>query len=288
MPGESVRTLVDDLALRGVVQHPDTAIFLLELSGLSKRLRAGQYVFEPSMTFQAWLTSLKQHHQKYYPVTLLDGWTYEELTQHLALNPYLHHDLPFQQPNALMHRISGCATSPEGAFLPNTYFVRLYASETGLLKRAYKAMQVEFGRAWAHRAIALPLHSKHQALVLASLVELEAQKTVEMPVIASVFYNRLKKGMRLQSDPTVLYAVHKPYGSHISRHDLRFNSAFNTYTHAGLPADAIALPSKNAIVAVLHPAHTGYYYFEAKGRGRHRFSSNLTEQRLAIQERDKE
>ena len=158
----------------------------------------------------------------------------------------------------------------------------LGSSEYEILDRAYQAMQKKLKIDWDSRRAGLPLRSTTQALVLASLIEEESKKKSEMPVIASVFYNRLHRGMPLQSDPTVLYAVNKPYGSHISHRNLKSHSPFNTYTHDGLPPTPIGLPGQDALWAALHPDRSGYYYFEADGQGGLMFSKNLKGQEKAM------
>lgn len=283
VPGETFSVFMDDLAMRGIIQYPQQAIVLSKLLGYSTELQTGRYLLKPAMSLKALLLLLTQHRVHYYPVTMLDGWTFAMLMQHLAANPYLLHDISMQQhPADLMIRLSGQDESPEGQFLAQTYFVTLDSSEYDVLERAYQAMQQKLSLAWNHRQADLPLRNKKEALILASLLEEESQQAQDMPLIASVFYNRLQVGMPLQSDPTVLYAVGKPYGSHISHRDLRSHSRFNTYRYEGLPPTPIGLPGQNALWAALHPRQSGYYYFEADGHGGVIFSKNLREQEKAI------
>ena len=273
---------IDDLAMRGIVKHPNSLIFLSGLSRVSMGLQPGNYVIKPDMSLAQLFLLLSGHPAPSHAITLVEGWTFATLIQHLAADPYILHDIDYKNELALMTRLSGAQQSPEGEFLPQTYWVIPGSSEYELLERAYQAMQQQLQADWNNRESVLPLQNSLQALVLASLVEEESKKSAEMPMIASVFYNRLRCGMRLQSDPTILYAVNKPYGSHISRYNLKSPSAFNTYEHAGLPPTAIGLPGSAALWAVLHPDRSFYYYFEADGRGGLVFSKDLTEQDKAI------
>lgn len=281
-PHETMTVLIDDLSMRHIIQYPKAARLLSEQFSGSRQLRAGEYLIKPTMNLREFIALLSSGRVRYYPITIVDGWTFATLMQHLAENPYLLHDLSYRNNLDFMAQLSGKHQSPEGKFLPQTYFVTLGSSEYNLLDRAYQAMQQHLKQAWESRAPGLRLRNPEQALVLASLVEEESKQRREMPLIASVFYNRLSRGMPLQSDPTVLYAVNKPYGSHISHRDLRSRNPFNTYTHEGLPPAPIGLPGQAALWAVLHPERSSYYYFEADGHGEVVFSKNLQGQEAAI------
>jgi UPF0755 protein len=183
---------------------------------------------------------------------------------------------------ALMQKIGAEATAPEGWFFPDTYFFAAGSTDAALLARAHRLMRARLDAAWAARAPGLPLAGPYEALILASIVEKETGRAADRPLIASVFINRLKLGMRLQTDPTVIYGVGPKFDGNLRRRDLDTDTPYNTYTRAGLPPTPIALPSQGSLDAVVNPPRSDYLYFVARGDGSSQFSTNLADHNRAV------
>ncbi len=281
--GISARSLANQLAQDKILAHPRIWLLYARLSGDAERIKQGQYRLKKGMTPVGLLDLLVSGRVTQYPVTLIPGWTFRQVMQALNANPHLSHTLPPSEYAGLIHRLGGPAgMSPQGWFYPNTYYVTEGTSDTSVLRRAYAAMKHYLDRQWAERAPDLPLKTPYQALILASIVDRETSVPKERPLIAGVFINRLRKGMPLQSDPTVIFALGASYKGNITFKDLRNPSPYNTYTHRGLPPTPIALPNPADIHAVLHPAKTPYLYFVATGNGTHVFSITYAEQKRAV------
>jgi UPF0755 protein len=181
-----------------------------------------------------------------------------------------------------MRKIGATESAPEGMFFPDTYYFATGATDASLLVRAYRTMKQRLDAAWAVRAPELPLSSAYEALTLASIVEKETGRPADRPLVAAVFINRLRQGMRLQTDPTVIYGLGQQFSGTLRRRDLDADHAFNTYTREGLPPTPIALPSQASIDAVLHPPATPFLYFVARGDGSSEFSANLADHNRAV------
>ena len=181
-----------------------------------------------------------------------------------------------------MAKLGAPAQIAEGRFFPETYFFSVGSSDLALLRRAHDAMTVRLAEGWEMRAPGLPLASPDEALILASIVEKETGRPADRPLIASVFINRLQQGLRLQTDPTVIYGMGDKFDGNLRRRDLDTDTPWNTYTRDGLPPTPIALPSQASLDAVLHPTATDYLYFVARGDGSSQFSTNLIEHNRAV------
>jgi UPF0755 protein len=188
-------------------------------------------------------------------------------------------DLPDAE---LLARLGVQAASPEGQFFPDTYFFAAGSSDVALLKRAHRALETRLAAAWEKRASDLPLASPYEALILASIVEKETGNPSERPLVASVFVNRLRLRMRLQTDPTVIYGMGERFGGNLRKRDLEADTTYNTYTREGLPPTPIALPSQASLDAATRPAQTTYLYFVSRGDGTSAFSSSLAEHTRAV------
>lgn len=253
--------------------------------GVADRLHAGEYELAPGMTPTGLLENMAAGRVVHRRVTLVDGWTFAQVRQALAKAPKLKHQLDGLDDAAVMAKFGEAAgTSPEGEFMPDTYDYVLGMSDLDILKRAHAAMQAYLAREWAKRDTSIPLQTPYQALILASLVERETAVPEERPKIAGVFERRLKIGMKLDTDPSVIYGMGKAYQGNIHKSDLETDTPYNTYTRAGLPPTPIALPGRAAIDAVLHPAAGDALYFVAKGDGTHQFSATLAEHNAAVRE----
>lgn len=250
--------------------------------GVVNKLHAGEYALEPGMTPTALLQNMAAGRVLHRRVTLVDGWTFAQVRQAMQKTPKLKHALDGVDAAGVMAKMGDAGRSPEGEFMPDTYDYVLGMSDLDILKRAHAAMQTYLAHEWAKRDTSIPLKDPYQALILASLVERETAVAAELPKIAGVFERRLKIGMKLDTDPSVIYGMGASYTGKIHKVDLETDTPYNTYTRAGLPPTPIALPGRAAIHAVLHPAAGDALYFVAKGDGTHQFSATLAEHNAAV------
>lgn len=280
--GMSLRTLARELTALGVLDHPWYFLALAHLSGQAARIKAGEYEIAPGTTPVALLDKLVRNQVYQRAVTLIEGWTAAQLLAALARDDRLVHQLESVTPEALMATLSRPGLSPEGRFFPDTYRFTKGTSDLDLLKRAARAMDQVLAEEWRDRAPGLPLRSPEEALILASIIEKETGLVSERAAIAGVFIRRLQRGMRLQTDPTVIFGLGAAFDGDLRRADLLRDSPYNTYTRAGLPPTPIALPGRAAIHAALHPAAGNSLYFVATGNGGHWFSATLEEHNQAV------
>jgi UPF0755 protein len=217
-----------------------------------------------------------------HSLTIIEGWTFQQLLQAVRSHPMLTQTLADADPQAVMEALAEPGTHPEGWFYPDTYRFPRGTSDVEFLRRAYRVMQQRLAAEWEKRAEGLPLKSPYEALVLASLIERETAVAAERTRIAGVFVRRLRKGMRLQTDPTVIYGMGDAYEGRIRWRDLRTDTPYNTYTRHGLPPTPIAMPSGAAINAALNPADGKELYFVSRGDGSHHFSATLEEHNAAV------
>ena len=252
--------------------------------GVMKGLHAGEYRLEPGMTPRALLAHLAKGSVLQHRFTIVEGWTFRELRAALAKHPELVAKAGAMSDAELMTAIGADGVAPEGRFLPETYQFSKGGTDLDLLKRAYAAMQTTLTTAWEAREPGLPLANENEALVLASIIEKETGVASERPQIAGVFVRRLKIGMLLQTDPTVIYGLGTSFDGNLTRAHLEADTPYNTYTRAGLPPTPIALPGKAAIEAALHPAPGDTLYFVSRGDGSHVFTSSLAEHQRAVNE----
>ncbi|HEX7349038.1 MAG TPA: endolytic transglycosylase MltG [Rhodanobacteraceae bacterium] len=251
--------------------------------GVVNKLHAGEYALAPGMLPVTLLQHMAADRVVHRRVTLVDGWTFAQVLQALDAAPKLKHTPRKVLADELARRIGKAGQNvPEGEFMPDTYDYVLGMSDIDILVRAHKAMQAYLAKEWAGRARSIPLQTPYQALILASLVEKETAVPAELPRVAGVFERRLKLGMKLETDPSVIYGMGTAYTGKIHKADLEADTPYNTYTRYGLPPTPIALPSRAAIAAVMHPAAGNALYFVAKGNGTHQFSATLAEQTAAI------
>lgn len=251
--------------------------------GVANRLHAGEYALAPGMTPTVLLENMAAGRVLHHRVTLVDGWTFAQVRQALLKAPKLAHDIAKSSDAEVMAKLGAAGQSPEGEFMPDTYDYVLGMSDLDVLARARKAMQTFLAAQWAQRDTTIWPRQPYQALVLASLVEKETAVPAERPEIAGVFERRLKIGMKLETDPSVIYGMGAAYTGKIHKTDLQTDTPYNTYRRYGLPPTPIALPGRAAIHAVLHPAQGDALYFVAKGDGTHVFSATLAEQNAAVQ-----
>ncbi|AOU99645.1 hypothetical protein BI364_09115 [Acidihalobacter yilgarnensis] len=281
--GSTARQVAIRLHALHILPRPNWWLLYARFTRQAGHIQSGDYALREGMTPLDLLDALVSGRTVQYSITLVDGWTFAQVMRVLNADPHIEHTLKPADYADLIHRMGGPkGMSPEGWFYPNTYFFSNGASDLSILHRAYRAMQRDLDSAWTGRAANLPIKTPYDALILASIVEKETGSAQERPLVASVFINRMRLGMRLQSDPTVIYGLGKRYHGDLTFKGLRSNTPYNTYVHAGLPPTPIALPSGAAIQSVLHPADSHYLYFVATGKGTHVFSKTYAEQQKAV------
>ncbi len=286
-PGDSFATMLRKLREAGAAGGHETEWRLLAReTGAAGRLQVGEYALAPDTTPRQLLERMRDGKVIARRVTIVEGWNIRELRAALAKAEPLLHESEGMDDAALMRAIGHPGVHPEGRFLPETYQYVRGDSDLDVLARAYDAMEKALEGAWASRAPGLPLKSKDEALVLASIVEKETGIAEERDEIAGVFVRRLRIGMRLQTDPTVIYGMGERYAGNIRKADLLADTPYNTYTRAGLPPTPIAMPGKAALQAATHPAQGDALYFVAigDGSGRHVFTKSLADHENAVRD----
>lgn len=281
-PGDSTRVVAKKLHQAQLIRHPQWFIWVMKWRGLDGNVKAGEIEIQPHWTLDTLIDALVQGKTVTYPMTLIAGQTYAQLKQKLLQLDKVDHQLSEMSTSQVAAALGIEAASLEGQFLPETYFYSAGVTDLALLKRAHHALKTSLAQAWAQRADNLPLQTPYQALILASMVEKESGHAPERDKIAGVFVNRLRKGMRLQSDPTVIYGMGEAYAGNIRKKDLQTKTPWNTYRIPGLPPTPIALASRASIQAVMQPADTSALYFVSKGNGQHQFSDTLAEHNRAV------
>jgi UPF0755 protein len=251
--------------------------------GVAGRLHAGEYALPPGTTPRDLLRKMAAGEVVQHRFTIVDGWTFRQLRLALAADGGLVQTLPGASDEDIARRVGITDGRPEGWFLPETSAWVKGESDFDVLSRAHTAMQKALDKVWAVRSPDVKLATPYQALVLASIVEKETAQPNERPLIAGVFLRRLKVGMRLQTDPTVIYGLGESYDGNIHRRDLDTDTPYNTYTRDGLPPTPIALPGTPALEAALHPAPGDALYFVARGDGSHEFTPTLEAHNRAVQ-----
>jgi UPF0755 protein len=283
--GDSLPTVVARLRKAGIeTGHRLEWQALAKQLGAANRLQVGEYALEPGMTPRDLLIALRDGKVLNRRFTIVEGWNIRDLRAALARNEELQHETGDLSDAALMAKLGHAGPHPEGRFLPETYAFVRGDSDLDVLRRAYKAMEKALDAAWQARAKDNVLKSKDEALILASIVEKETGIAEERPQIAGVFARRLGIGMRLQTDPTVIYGMGAGYAGNIRKADLLTDTPYNTYTRAGLPPTPIAMPGKDALQAATNPAPGNALYFVAvgDGSGRHVFTASLAEHEAAV------
>jgi UPF0755 protein len=280
--GASLASVARALHAEGVLPHPAALTLLARVRGADRAIKAGSYEIESGITLPGLLAKLTQGDVTQIAVTLVEGTTFAEVRRALRDNPHIGHaaiDLPDAE---LLGRLGAAESHPEGLFFPDTYFLATGSSDLALLRRAYRLLHERLDAAWARRAPDLPLATPYEALILASIVEKETGHANDRPLIASVLVNRLKRGMRLQTDPAVIYGLGARFDGNLRKRDLETDSPYNTYVRDGLPPTPIALPSQASIDVAVNPPSTPYLYFVSRGDGTSEFSASLTEHNRAV------
>lgn len=281
-PGASMHTFAHELYGKGVLPDKYSLVLLAYLKGQARDLKAGEYRFEPGVTQRQALDQVVKGRVVEYPLTLIEGWTFDGFLKAIRVAPKVETTLEGLDHEAIMARLGYPGLHPEGQFYPDTYYYSAGTSDVNLLQRALSRMQTRLQAEWANRVPDLPLNDSYEALTLASVVEKETGLASERQLIAGVFINRLRRGMRLQSDPTVIYGLGAQFDGNLRRKDLLRDNPYSTYTRRGLPPTPIAMPGGDALHAVLHPAPTKALYFVSRGDGSHQFSETLSAHNEAV------
>ena len=281
--GDTLSSLGSRLVLDGVLKEPYTLKVYARLNSVN-HIQAGEYQFSSDLNLAElvrWLETGKG--QVGIKVTIVEGWTFKQMRGVLSSAPKLSQLTRSWSDQQIMTELGYPDLHPEGQFYPDTYHYLSGESDLTLYKKAFDLMQQTLDDAWQNKKPEIEITDKYQALIMASIVEKESQVWDEQPEISGVFNNRLRKGMRLQTDPTVIYGVGEAYDGDITRKHLKTDTPYNTYTRHGLPPTPISLPGARAIIAAVNPAETKSLYFVAKGAGQHHFSKTLKEHNAAVQ-----
>lgn len=280
--GSNIKIIAQDLSLQKYIDDPWLFILLAKLKGVETRVRAGEYHIEAGQSPDDLLETFTQGSSIQYSFTVIEGWSFRQMLAAMAQDPIIEHKLEGKSDTEIMTLLGHPEQHPEGMFFPDTYRFPKGTSDIDFLRRAYQVMQKHLEREWNQRASDLPLKNSYEALILASIIEKETGVGFERPLISGVFTQRLKHDMRLQTDPTIIYGLGDQFDGNIRFRDLRKDTPYNTYLHAGLTPTPIALPGLEAIRAALHPAKTEALYFVSKGDGTHHFSKTLEEHNAAV------
>ena len=281
-PQTTVRGIAQVVADAGVDVEPVLLYGFFRLSGQSRKLRAGSYEISQGESLLDLLRKLSRGEESLKAVGLIDGWTFKQFRAALAKAPNLNHDSQGLSDAELMARLGKPGVPPEGHFFPDTYTYGKGASELRVMERALHAMDKQLAVAWAQRDTSIILKSPDEALILASIVEKETGKESDRGMISSVFHNRLRINMPLQTDPTVIYGMGDAFDGNLRRVDLLSDHPWNTYTRKGLPPTPIAMPGRNALRATMHPDSSKALYFVARGDGSSVFSETLEAHNAAV------
>ena len=281
-PNSGLRSIANQLVAQGVLREPWRFVLIAKLLNKEQYLQAGSYTLNKNISPYQLLLSLNYGKATQGSVTFIEGRTFAQMREKLANNDAVKQTITSLSDREIMQLLGSTYNAPEGLFFPDTFYFNRHTTDIALLKISYDAMQAKLDKAWQNREENLPYKNSYEALIMASIVEKETGKSSERPMIAGVFINRMRFGMRLQTDPTVIYGMGLQFNGNIRKKDLLTDTPYNTYTRSGLPPTPIAMPGIAAIEAALHPAKTKALYFVGKGEGSHAFSNDLNEHNRAV------
>jgi UPF0755 protein len=281
-PGTLPRGVAQAVKDAGVDVDPELLYTWFRVSGEGRRIKAGSYELEAGITPLRLLSKLARGEESLRAVTLVEGWNFRQLRAALAKEEALKPDTKGLADEAIMTMLGRPAQHPEGRFFPDTYTYAKGSSDVAVLRRAMRAMDKRLAAAWAQRSPQAVVKTPDEALILASIVEKETGKADDRPMVAAVFNNRLRVGMPLQTDPTVIYGMGAAFDGNLRKKDLQADTPWNTYTRAGLPPTPISMPGKAALLAAVQPAPGNALYFVSRGDGSSHFSASLDEHNRAV------
>ncbi|CAG4892426.1 Endolytic murein transglycosylase [Paraburkholderia saeva] len=284
-PHSSLRSVAGQLNRGGVPVEPELFVLMTRALGLQSQLKSGNYAFKAGITPYDVLQKIARGDVNEYVATIIEGWTFRHMRAEIDANPALTHDTAGMTDGDLMKAIGAPEASignGEGLFFPDTYLFDKNTSDLEVYRRAYRLMKLRLDEAWNTRAADLPFKTPYEALTMASIIEKETGKASDRPMVAAVFANRLKVGMPLQTDPTVIYGLGESYAGRLKKRDLQTDTPYNTYTRMGLPPTPIALPGVASLQAAMNPAQTTALYFVSRGDGSSIFSDTLDAHNKAV------
>lgn len=281
-PGTLPRGVAQDVHDAGVDVNPDLLYWWFRLSGQSRAIKAGSYELEAGITPRRLLSKLARGEESLRAITLVEGWNFRQVRAALAKEESLRPDTKSLTDDAIMGLLGRAGQAPEGRFFPDTYTYAKGSSDVAVLKRAMRAMDKHLAAAWELRTPRAVVKTPEEALILASIVEKETGVSADRPLVSAVFNNRLRVGMPLQTDPTVIYGLGAAYDGKLHKRDLQADTPWNTYTRAGLPPTPISMPGKASLLAAVQPAESDALYFVSRGDGTSHFSASLDEHNRAV------
>ncbi len=281
-PGSSLRTITVQINKAGIEIDPRLFSLLGKLQRVEKKLKAGNYEITSGITAFDLINKITNGDVTQTDIVFIEGWTFRQMRERIDNHPNLRHDTAGLSDAEIMKRLGADGKPAEGMFFPDTYLFAKQSSDLDVLARAYRIMQQHLNDEWNNREEGLPYTSPYEALTMASIVEKETGRDQDRPLVAAVFVNRLRLGMLLQTDPTVIYGLGEGFDGNLRKRDLVSDTPYNTYTRAGLTPTPIALPGLASLRAALHPAKSDALYFVAKGDGASHFSKNLNEHNQAV------
>ena len=283
-PGDTLGGVATQLVERDVIRETMSLRLLARKDNLGRRIRAGEYRFPPALSLRQFLSRIVTGRgQIGSKVTIIEGWTFQQMREQLRRAPGLKSATAALTGAQIMAELGHPDLHPEGRFFPDTYYYTAGQSDLAIYRQAFQLMRKQLAWAWENRDAHLTFTAPQEALIMASIIEKESYLADEQRHIAGVFHNRLVKGMRLQTDPTVIYGLGARFNGNLTRAHLRADTPYNTYTRGGLPPSPISLPGADALRAAVQPAATEAYYFVSKGDGRHQFSTTLEQHNKAVQ-----
>lgn len=282
--GMSLQALAEKLGREGMLRYPAILVAYGRLSGEASQIKAGEYEIPSGTTPRGLLQQLVEGRVKLHSLTIVEGWTVRDLMAAIRKSPAIRQTLPQDDAKAIARAVELDSSLAEGWFFPDTYRFPRNTTDLEILTMAHARMQIVLGKAWAGRKVELPLRNPYDALILASIVEKETALDRERPRVAGVFMRRLRAGMKLQTDPTVIYGLGGEFDGDLTRRQLARDTPYNTYTRVGLPPSPISLPGESSLLAAVHPDDSDTLYFVASGEpdGSHVFSATLREHNAAV------
>lgn len=279
---QTLRGASQQMAKAGLGFYPWQFTLLARMLGKSAEIKAGSYEVGPGITPLMLLEKLTRGDVTQAEIVFVEGKTFSQMRAMLDANPDVRHDTRGLSNHDVLALLEASEKHPEGLFYPDTYLFARNSSDLEILRRAYRAMQKQLGIEWARRDPNVPLASPYEALIMASIIEKETGLPLDRPSISAVFTNRLRLGMPLQTDPSVIYGVGEKFDGNLRKRDLQADTHYNTYTRSGLPPTPIAMPGLASLQAALHPPKTDKLYFVARGDGSSEFSRTLDEHNRAV------
>lgn len=280
--GSGLRSALKQIDEAGAPVWPLPFIVLARVMGSERGIKAGSYELTAPLTPLDLLGKLVRGEVSQADIVIPEGWTFRQIRARIDAHPLVRHDTRGLSDAEIVSRLGISAANAEGWFFPDTYLFDKHSSDLAIYSRAHRGMARRLEQAWAGRNPTLPLKSSYEALILASIVEKETGRDADRPLVAAVFLNRMRRGMPLQTDPTVIYGLGERFDGNLRKRDLLADTPYNTYTRPGLPPTPIAVPGEASLRAVLHPQVSDALYFVARGDGSSQFSNNLDEHNRAV------